>query len=547
MSGNDFSDFLNQQGGNGAATGFRVLWNNAQPIIRSEGGRIFGSVAEMAARPFLGDDPETAEKNAATVRDVAKTTYSYGVAVAANVRDFTGVAKRSSRSFGDLVEQVRPFLVAEFGKSSKGKLLRSHNEVIVTKRGRVMEETRYGLYGASVNLLDKVPDALTYMGQLHDEAKARGDESGASLEDVKDAVLSVKDSDAPGSLKDRVDGAIEQSVGSLASSDLFDESGRTMLDLVIRTGVPVISKQVASKGQHAPCAYDMILDLAQSSVGRFSGKEILDIFAQHQEDIGGATINERTRGLQDLEDACEIIAQELNGGLDPMALVSLVGERKVLSPKLGVASPEEVRESLRQVTRALERVEQVDVDEFLTGSVFGTKDDFKAVLGSLKGEDRTFFAALFPDDVLKEAGGLKTKEIEQLKEDGSKHFEVQLLEVVADIAAAPVEQLQEWGMTAREAQQVQALGNQIDLLGAAEFAGELTGDAKQGVVEAVRNARGYWEERVSQGGVRRGSTPSSPAEEEGIRGLDALLKRGEKDSFASRVDGDSLGENSRER
>src|SRR5690606_14737635 len=143
---------------------------------------------------------------------------------------------------------------------------------------------------------------------------------------------------------------------------VFDEDNRKLLDAAIRTGAPAVQEYIEAESTTRfgkSSAFDMIKNLsslAKTGNGvldtvsdQQTGEQlpladyILKIFMQHQEDMRGAPLNERFRFMPELHEICEQIATEINDNLlDPIALVSLVGNRTVLDEHLRVAGPDKV-------------------------------------------------------------------------------------------------------------------------------------------------------------------------------------------------------------
>lgn len=485
---------------NGSKTAvLRALWNNFQDVIGKQGGEIFGSVAKVAAKPIAGE--ETADK----VGKIAKDGFRVSVAVSANVRDFTKVAQENRQHMKQLVKDVAPFLEDEFGKASRGKLMRSKNEVLKVERSRILELTKSGFFTAGAGLLDKAPQLFQYV----DTKRAGGAEAAPLAAELT------------GSLGDM--GAKIDEVGTkFAKASVFDKENRKLIETALNTGTPIIQEYIKAGGKQRlgeTTAFDLIRALAdqcEADPGNMSAvyneelgehqslpEYIVEIFKRHQQDIGGAPINERFRFMPELEEASERIAKEINDNLlDPMVLVSLVGERKVVDQHMKVSSPDKLESELNRVNRVVERAEKVDSKEFIAETAFATKEDFKEILDGLPGEERVFFASLFPPQVLKDLGGLKDAEIDAIKEKGAAEFSDKVVEAIEEIGKLDEKELQRYGLTKQEGELVQGLSDALEELGQKEVTDALQGPERQAVTEALRNARGYWQQRVKSGAAR---------------------------------------------
>lgn len=471
------------------ATMGRVVWNNVVQLVTKElgkeggGGKVFGEIVG-------GGKGEALDKG-------LKQVLRYS----ANARDFTLVLKGARERMVDLRETVAPVLSEEFsGKKLRGfKLARTDNEVIAHQRRRIVGQTRFGTYKAVAGLMDKLPALLDFAG---DKAKADGEN-------------------------------VNPAIGALASFSNFGaESGMgdMIIDSAISTGAPMLQARVEAKGKERygqRTAFDMIEDLveqAASSNGEQigyvmdekTGEEIpladyvLEIFRQHQLDIKGTPINPRFRQMHELKAACEVIADQLDSGnLTPISLIALVGERKVLSKKdLKVTPADELKRDLLNL-REIEDTAEVDAEEFIGETAFESKDNFKAMLKDLPEADRAFFASLFPAKVLREAGGLKEAEIDALKERAADDFADTMVEVVTELAEMSPEELQKMGLTEGEASLVQEVAEDLEGLE------DLDVGTQEELAGAIRNATGYWQERVTSGrgaGKKHGKSAEKPEE-----------------------------------
>lgn len=118
------------------------------------------------------------------------------------------------------------------------------------------------------------------------------------------------------------------------------------------------------------------------------------------------------------------------------------------------------------------------------------------MLEGLPENERAFFGSLFPDAVLKDMGGLKQPEIDQIKEEGATQFVEQMTQAIETLGTLGEKELQRYGLTAKEGKLMRQLSDAIDDMGAETVVAGLHGKAREEVVEAVRNGRGYWQDRV---------------------------------------------------
>lgn len=205
------------------------------------------------------------------------------------------------------------------------------------------------------------------------------------------------------------------------------------------------------------------------------------IFQQNQHDSGQAEISERffshlkaeswsDKDIQKMADA-DLSAYEVaikhisknikDGRMDALALINLVGQRKVVAKdgksfgNLAARGDEDelkaglIREIDKQAAllKPNHHMEDEQVSQHLADYTF-TTDELKAAFGAngLKGEERAFVFALVdantPDDkVLKEITGVSDEEMKKLRLDVQEHFNTHLDAAIREIAELPKEQI----------------------------------------------------------------------------------------------------------
>lgn len=506
-----------EQGAQVSGAAFRGVWNNVlQPIVSNQGAPLFGTVVEWVANPFTRN-----AKVAKKLGGQAEKAFSFSSKISANVSDFVKATKDSRADFKALQTGVRPFLIEEFGKSGMGKLMRSENEVVSHERSRIMNRAKSRFYSAGSGLADKIPELYAVALEKRKAIDAGGD--GFVLGDREQE---EQDAEKVETHVDRAVRGAEQRLNQFVRTSFFDkentEKNKMLLDMAFRTGAPAMQHYIAQEGEKkfgSVSAYSMIKvleEMAHSGKGNINHvthprtkasmsleKYVLEIFKQNQADNGAVPLNDRSPALPELKDACKRIADEIqNNLLDPMALVSLVGDRKILDKHLRVADSEQVDAELKQIWRVIEKSQDIDAQAFIEETAFATKEDFQSILQELPPGEKAFFASLFPDVVLKDIGGLKDAEIDELKEQGGRDFSLHLEDAIGVLGRLDAKELQHYGLTPEEGKLMRDLAKAIDRSGAEEALGELQEQARHEVTEAVRNARGYWQELVSKGSPR---------------------------------------------
>lgn len=177
-----------------------------------------------------------------------------------------------------------------------------------------------------------------------------------------------------------------------------------------------ISKD-SEKGNNIIAA-DLIFDLAKevdaSSPSAVSMQSVLEIFQQNERDHGRPLIGNKL--MAGFEPALRQITKAIaSGELDPMALFNLVGDGKVIihykSGKRGFANAKQVEELIKAQQRSYSPHDLTSAEEFLADLSNPEKmlSLIKQNLGSMNGNDKALFAALFPDEVLGRAGMSKSE------------------------------------------------------------------------------------------------------------------------------------------
>ena len=196
---------------------------------------------------------------------------------------------------------------------------------------------------------------------------------------------------------------------------------------------------------------------------------VREILIQHQRDmadISGEHTELRTALNEDLEAIAKPIAESLKkGDLAALTLVRWVGEGQLIKERgRRLATVAEVDQLLGTAEKAPMPQLTIDPKEYYVDAAF-THRDLTAALQSLQGEERTLFAALFPDTVLTHAG-LKDVEIRQIRDSVTKNYESVLAATLAAVAEKTDEQLEQEGMAKAEIKQLREVMDGVKEKGA---------------------------------------------------------------------------------
>ncbi len=175
---------------------------------------------------------------------------------------------------------------------------------------------------------------------------------------------------------------------------------------------------------------------------------IKDIFQTHQRNMGQPEIGKRYE--EKLDFACKEIANAITEGkMHPMALVNLVGERKIIKDKgKHVATREDIHKAIADQIERMPAKFSVDADEYFAETSIG-EQDLKSILSGLKGEERTFFISLLPEEVALRVG-VKEQEIKAAHEHAKAHFTETLNKAVLDVGSLSDEELEKAGLSKDE-------------------------------------------------------------------------------------------------
>ena len=209
--------------------------------------------------------------------------------------------------------------------------------------------------------------------------------------------------------------------------------------------VDVLRKQIAnecdgtSKGHKGNCADEAkTADDIQITTGNKTVKlkdYILKMFQQHERDrnpnVDYAKREKDGRIIElvdpmgpalvaKLQPSIDLIAEAIAGGLDPAAMVNLLGGNQIIIHGRGenktFANENKVRDVLDELMTTMGSREEIKLEEIL--SKFEKPEDIKKMIeGNLKtmtGQTHACFASLFPDDILKQFG-LKVSGIRELR------------------------------------------------------------------------------------------------------------------------------------
>lgn len=289
--------------------------------------------------------------------------------------------------------------------------------------------------------------------------------------------------------------------------------------MVLLTGVGglnVLLKQLVAKSASAnekTTAYELITDLQEKvnsgNLSDSSGitEKVIGIFQQNEIDRGrsgiGPALMEKFNPLA--ERMAEVIA---NRELDPLALVSLVGDGKVVNKRRFIKM-EQLEELIDAQRKIFGSHEKTPLDELLA-DFQKPKMIMAAIvetLQTLKGSEKAIFASLFSDDVLLHAG-IKKKEIPALRTEGHSGMVEFAKSYTIELAKKTPEELKAKGLSEKQIESIKNLnelivaGNDKEIKSTigrgSEVIGALRNAMLQEQIESNVDGKTYWTKIIKQ-------------------------------------------------
>lgn len=203
----------------------------------------------------------------------------------------------------------------------------------------------------------------------------------------------------------------------------------------------------------------------QSKQGMTLEDYIMQVMIHHQEDmvkLNPAYSPIRKEMREDLALVAKPLAKAIRSGeINALALVRLIGEGHIIKAQGRVISSVEEVEALveRSCSKSEHKLHQNPKDYYGTSSF--TRDDLKATLKVLEGNERLLVASWFSDAMLEDAG-LEPKEIKDIREATCAHYEQMLLEELSGVIAKSDEELKREEMPVAEIRKVREAQKKLE-------------------------------------------------------------------------------------
>ncbi len=260
---------------------------------------------------------------------------------------------------------------------------------------------------------------------------------------------------------------------------------------------------------------------------------IAQIMRAHQKDM--ADISDKHTEIREAlsEDVMKVshkLAEAIrHGEMSTLSLVRLIGEGKIIKKQgRAIASLAEVKQLIENASIKQSTYVNVDPADYYKDASF-TQAQLKTALKGLEGDERTTFAAMFPDSVLEEAG-MSTKDIKAMRAATAKQYDTLLAEAIIGLNAKSDDALKAMGLAENEIKHVRDSHEHLAELGLPaikEMKSSATND--RGVEHVVANAVVHdvtlFGPLVKEGQAKIGSLPTPEAADRADEMADASLAR----------------------
>ena len=451
------------------------------------------AVARGSMSPFVKDSDKLDRriKLASTVAGYGfsqiKTLIAYYKSTTGFRKEFTQTAQKLDRVFrandqmggvlgvmksdNKVIANARKKVSNNFGKSVSIDTISILKSLPLSMAKKLRDDEKKGIEEGFVH---KIPG----LGKSEEDKRkiARADELRIKkIQDKKN--FSNKDSNELSKLLREIPSAKDQ-------EDKIKKFGIPLANLTGKVLEDNVAKKLFPEGS-SYMAYDMIMHLSELSKKERGVQSVADksvkahgkavfntevsieryvreIFQQHLRDSGFEEIGERR--LEKLDEMVAPIADAIKkGDLDPLALVNLVGDEKLLGEQgTFMASERAAMAEVEHQLKILPYKETYGVKKFYSDYAY-TKDDMRQILANLKGEEKSFFVSVMPDDVLI-AAGMKQKEIIETRATYKKTLCEKAVNMVTELGKMDKETLEKLNLTDSEIKYIQGFEKDLQKL-----------------------------------------------------------------------------------
>ncbi len=223
---------------------------------------------------------------------------------------------------------------------------------------------------------------------------------------------------------------ISNIVGQLLGGSLFSSATKGIQPISAFDMIMNLKSQLDDNPKQAKFSLPkgMTIDGAKGSAAEevSLADYVVQIFQQHEKDCNGVSGKVPARLHDRLQEAASKIADTLaNGEADGMALVKLVGERKVVrAGGKSIASDDVLGHELEKAKAHMRHVEYVDEREYFADASF-SKEQLKSAWKAMADDEKDFFVSLVPSQVM-ESVGVKAPEIKDRRDRREQIFKQDL-------------------------------------------------------------------------------------------------------------------------
>lgn len=279
---------------------------------------------------------------------------------------------------------------------------------------------------------------------------------------------------------------VPQTQSAAANANSMDTLKNTA-SMVAQGGVGPIANNIVARNERrlaknlqACSALDMVMNLQEQveydpksksyQLPKEAGSKsvsleeyIVRVMIQHQKDMADISPHHselREALKEDLMEAAKLVAEAMRKGrIDALSLVHLVGEQKIIKNNgRAVADEDEVLGAIEKLA-GVERTPHMDAKDFYANVSF-TKNQFKAALKELEGEEKQRLMSLASNEVLADLG-YSEKEIKEVREHTKARYDEILSNAVLGIAANDDETLKKDGMPQSQRRQLRKMETEI--------------------------------------------------------------------------------------
>lgn len=247
-----------------------------------------------------------------------------------------------------------------------------------------------------------------------------------------------------------------------ANERRFNRKARkvTATDMVVE-----LERQISASGS----------DLRDYALPKGSGRSsvnlteyVVEIIKAHQLDMAALDaeyVPIRKAFDEQLREVAKPIAESIKKGeISTLALIRLIGEGHVVKNHgRSLAKLSNIERKLAEMSGKTANYTRLDPKDYFAEAPFNKKE-VKEALDALKGDERLFFAAMFPDSVLAEVG-LGEKEIKDIRDATLNQYKDHVGKLVTGMAAEDDKALQDMGLAKEEMKQIRDAAEQIQASG----------------------------------------------------------------------------------